>query len=164
MCNSNNINILSILRETPQALARIRGSEKYPDLKGIVTFYQTNVGVIVTTQISGLPKSTDVCSSPIFAFHIHEGERCTGNETDSFADALSHYNPDNCPHPYHAGDMPPLFGVNGFAFCIFLTDRFSVQDIIGKTVIIHSLPDDFTTQPSGNSGTKIACGIIDKCC
>ncbi|MBP3600475.1 MAG: superoxide dismutase family protein [Clostridia bacterium] len=56
--------------------------------------------------------------------------------------------------------MPPLFEVNGRAFSVFLTDRFSVPQILGKTVIIHALPDDFTTQPSGNAGEKIACGII----
>ena len=92
--------------------------------------------------------------------HIHSGMSCTGNKTDNFADAMTHYNPDNCPHPYHAGDMPPIFGVNGTAFSVFLTDRFSVKEIIGKSVIIHANPDDFTTQPSGNSGEKIACGII----
>ena len=61
---------------------------------------------------------------------------------------------------YHAGDMPPLFGTDRFAFSAFLTDRFSAEEGIGKTVIIHDSPDDFTTQPSGNSGVKIACGVI----
>ena len=42
------------------------------------------------------------------------------------------------------------------------TDRFTVDDAIGKTVVIHSEPDDFRTQPSGNAGTKIACGVITK--
>lgn len=41
-------------------------------------------------------------------------------------------------------------------------NKFTVKDIIGKVVIIHEMPDDFTTQPSGNSGTKIACGEIEK--
>ena len=45
---------------------------------------------------------------------------------------------------------------------IFLTERFNIDEIIGKTIIIHSNPDDFTTQPGGNSGTKIACGLIKK--
>ena len=43
-----------------------------------------------------------------------------------------------------------------------LTDRFSINDVIGKTVIIHAKPDDFTTQPSGNSDGKIACGVIKR--
>ena len=41
-----------------------------------------------------------------------------------------------------------------------LINKFKIKDIIGKVIIIHDMPDDFTTQPSGNSGTKIACGII----
>jgi len=77
---------------------------------------------------------------------------------DPFSDVMSHYNPNGCEHPYNDGDLPPLFGNGGYALCAFLTDRFSVNDVIGRTVIIHDQPDDFTTQPSGNSGTKIACG------
>lgn len=42
-----------------------------------------------------------------------------------------------------------------------LIDKFKIRDIIGKVIIIHSSPDDFTSQPSGNSGIKIACGIIE---
>ena len=46
----------------------------------------------------------------------------------------------------------------------FMTDRFTVEEIVGKTIIIHSNADDFTTQPGGNSGKKIACGAIKKGC
>ena len=58
--------------------------------------------------------------------------------------------------------MPPLFGANRTAFLIFITNRFTVGEIIGQTVIIHINPDDFMAQPSGKSGEKIACGIIQK--
>lgn len=84
-----------------------------------------------------------------------------GNSEDAFADTKGHYSIDNCMHPYHTGDMPPLFGNQGYAFSIFLSDRFNVYDILGRTVVIHLHPDDFHTQPSGNSGMKIACGIIN---
>lgn len=43
-----------------------------------------------------------------------------------------------------------------------LLDKIKINDIIGRVVIIHDMPDDFTTQPSGNSGTKIACGRIER--
>ncbi len=43
-----------------------------------------------------------------------------------------------------------------------LTDRFRIEEIIGGTVVIHDAPDDFHTQPSGNAGAKIACGVIQK--
>ena len=108
----------------------------------------------------GLPTSADKCKSPIFAFHIHAGESCTGNSEDPFANALTHYNPNDCSHPFHVGDLPPLFGNNGYAFLAFITNRFSVKEIIGKTIIVHSSFDDFSTQPSGNAGEKIACGQI----
>ena len=154
------MSILNVLKQRPAAIAKIFGSPEYEGIKGTIRFYQTKAGVVVVTQVTGLPRTDDTCRQPIFAFHIHSGSACTGNETDYFADSMTHYNPGNCPHPYHAGDMPPLFGASGNAFSVFLTDRFNVKEIIGKTVIIHSDPDDFTTQPSGNAGTKIACGVI----
>lgn len=156
----NIIDFSSLVGKKPQAFSRINGSAEFRDINGIVQFYQTSTGVLVATKVSGLPKNKDFCKQPIFAFHIHSGSSCTGNETDYFKNVLTHYNPNNCPHPYHKGDMPPLFGVNGLAFSVFLTDRFSINEIIGKTIVIHENPDDFTTQPAGNSGKKIACGEI----
>ncbi len=156
MFNNSILNIKS----APYAFARIKGSNDYPRINGIVYFYKVKAGVLVSIELKGLPVSDNICKKPIFAVHIHSGSSCTGNSTDPFADALTHYNPDNCPHPYHAGDLPPVFGADGFGFSAFLTNRFSAEEIIGKTIIVHSSPDDFTTQPSGNSGTKIACGEI----
>ena len=43
-----------------------------------------------------------------------------------------------------------------------LTNRFTVREIIGKTVVIHNMPDDFRSQPAGDSGMKIACGVIER--
>lgn len=154
------LNCFSPLGHRPAASASIIGSSEYPNLRGTTNFYQTESGVVVATEITGLPTSADRCESPVFGFHIHGGMSCSGNASDSFADAMTHYNPSNCSHPFHAGDLPPLFGNNGYAFMSVLTNRFSVRDIIGKTIIIHSKQDDFTTQPSGNSGKKIACGVI----
>lgn len=159
-CSHSKLHLLSVLHGRAQAAASIAGSENYPDISGIVRFYQTGEGVIVWAEISGLPQTSRPCHGRIFAFHIHKGSDCGGNMDDPFADAMTHYNPDGCEHPYHAGDLPPLFGNRGLAVGIFLTDRFSVEEVLGRTVIIHDHPDDFTTQPSGNSGTKIACGVI----
>lgn len=142
------------------AKAEIRGGKKYPKIRGIVTFRQTNKGVIVTAKIYNLPTKIGKCNDRIFGFHIHEGTECSGTIQDEFANAKSHYNPDNCKHPEHAGDLPPLFENDGYAYMNILTNRFKLKEIIGKAIIIHSLPDDFTSQPSGNSGEKIACGII----
>lgn len=152
--------LITTLSQDPHAVAWIRGSNEHRNISGKVYFYQMRYGVLVVAEIAGLPEQEGHCASGVFAFHIHSGSSCTGNETDPFADALTHYNPGDCPHPHHAGDLPPLFANQGYAFQVFLTNRFSVREIINKTVIIHSDPDDFTSQPSGNAGQKIACGQI----
>lgn len=153
-------NFCSIFRNRPNAVAVIKGSEEYPNINGRVFFYNLKQGIMVRSEILGLPTAERICDKPIFAFHIHSGSECTGNEADRFANTGGHYNPENCPHPYHAGDMPPLFSVNGRALSAFLTDRFTLHEILGKTIIIHSKVDDFISQPSGNAGQKIACGVI----
>ena len=63
-------------------------------------------------------------------------------------------------HPAHSGDLAPLISGSGYAFQICYTDAFVPEEILGRTVVIHSMSDDFTSQPSGNSGTKLACGEI----
>ena len=158
--NNNNCTAASILCSQPSAVAFLRGSGEYPNVSAAVRFYQTNGGVLIYTEANGLPRGSSVCSDQVFGFHIHSGGECSGNADDAFADAKTHYDTRSCPHPAHAGDMPPLFGNNGKAVSVFLTGRFNVSEIIGRTVIIHAQPDDFTTQPSGNSGKKIACGVI----
>ncbi|MBE6549863.1 MAG: superoxide dismutase family protein [Ruminococcaceae bacterium] len=152
----------SLLRRLPHAVAIVKGSAEYSQINGTVKFYQARSGVLVAADIRGLPVSEGICDSNIFAFHIHGGMSCTGNDDDPFANAGTHYDPLSCPHPYHAGDMPPLFSADGRAFLAFLTNRFTVNEILCKTVVIHDRPDDFTTQPSGNAGNKIACGVISQ--
>lgn len=154
--NNQQLNFEGMLNKSPNAWAIIRGNGIF----GYVRFYSVRRGTLVITEARGLPKKPTLCDSPIFAIHIHGGESCTGTKSDPFSDAGTHYNPKNCPHPYHAGDMPPLFSTNGYAFSAFITNRFTVDEVIGKTVIIHSAPDDFTSQPGGNAGEKLACGVI----
>lgn len=148
----------AVLSRRPDAAAKIYGSDEHLEIIGRVSFFGIKCSTLVAAEIRGLPTGRQV-----FGFHIHEGESCTGNATDPFADVGTHYNPDNRAHPFHSGDMPPLFGNCGYAFSVFMTDRFSSNEIIGKTVIIHGGIDDFSTQPSGNAGSKIACGKIEKC-
>ena len=151
---------LRTLQRCPGAVAVIRGSDEYRAIQGRVTFHQTPSGVLVSAQLFGLPTTDDPCKAGVFAFHIHGGGSCSGDADDPFQNARTHYNPGACPHPGHTGDLPPLFENRGYAYAVFLTDRFSVEEIIGKTVILHRDPDDFTTQPAGNAGKKIACGEI----
>lgn len=135
----------------PWAVAHIRGGQEAPDLSGQVQFFQRPRGVLVVVRVSGLPKNG------FFALHIHEGDQCGG---EGFSAAGGHYNPTGKEHPDHAGDLPPLLSCNGRAYLAVLTDRFTIREIIGRTVIIHSGPDDFRSQPAGNSGSRIACGVI----
>ena len=135
----------------PPLVAVMHGGEGNRYLRGTVKFYQMPGGILVVAQISGLP------GNGFYGFHIHEGGDCIG---PSFASTGSHYDPTNMTHPMHAGDLPPLLSAGGRAYMAVLTDRFSLSEIAGRTVVIHSGPDDFRTQPSGNSGEKIGCGVI----
>ena len=149
-----------VMESKPDARASIAGSEAYPEIRGSLILHRTAYGVLLCVQVFGLPGESDPCKNNIFAFHIHDGDACSGNEADPFAAAGTHYNPAGCDHPNHAGDLIPLFGNNGYAFACFLTNRFEIGEVIGKTVIIHRNVDDFTSQPAGNAGEKIACGKI----
>ena len=60
----------------------------------------------------------------------------------------------------HTGDLPPLLNNNGYAYLSFYDNRFRLKEILGKSIIIHSRRDDFTSQPAGDSGEKIGCGVI----
>ncbi|MEM5770587.1 MAG: superoxide dismutase family protein [Bacillota bacterium] len=150
--------------QRPAAYAEMAGAPSHPEIRGRVEFYPAGNGVLVMAEICGLPENDGACPSGVFGFHIHEGAACTGNAEDPFSNTGPHFNPGNCAHPAHAGDLPPLFGNDGYAFMTVFTRRFHVCDIIDRTVIIHAKPDDFTTQPSGNSGQKIACGQIKGVC
>lgn len=137
-----------------KAEAIISGNKDYRNIGGKVVFIQKKDCVLVTADIYGLP------GDGFYGFHIHEGRSCSGNKADPFADTGGHYNPEGALHPDHAGDLPPLISSNGRAYLSFLTGRIKLADIIGRTIVIHSKPDDFTSQPAGNSGEKIACGKI----
>ena len=150
----------TLLSRRPDALAVLEGSPDYPAVSGIVRLFQTGYGVVLSATVTGLSTPEGACHAPIFALHIHEGGDCAGDHDDPFAKAMGHYNPDECPHPYHAGDLPPLFGCDGNAFTAVLTNRFTVKEVLGRAVIIHGGVDDFTSQPAGNAGQRIACGII----
>lgn len=151
------------------ACAQICGGELAPNLIGRVCFFDVPGGTWVEAEICGLPPYSPAGDNgqPIgpHGFHIHAGSNCgSGSATDPFALAGSHWNPDDQPHGNHAGDFPVLFSNQGVAMMHFFTDRFLVSDVIGKTVVIHQSPDDYRTQPSGNSGKRIACGVIRLCC
>lgn len=152
--------IFPLFRGTPNGYAHILGSEEYQNIEGMFLFYPYENGTVVVADIGGLPESGEAEAGKIFGFHIHEGSVCSGNEKDRFADAGAHLNLSMRDHPWHTGDMPVLFGNDGRAWMAFFTDRFTPDDVRGRTVIVHDMPDDFRTDPSGDSGKRIACGVI----
>jgi Cu-Zn family superoxide dismutase len=148
------------------AFAIMRGGPLAPRISGIVWFKDVPGGTQVQVEVTGLPPyqpATDK-RNPVgpHGFHIHEFGTCEiGEPNDPFTAAGEHWNPDNQPHGNHAGDFPVLFSNGGLARVSFFTDRFKVADIIGRSVLIHEHPDDYRTQPAGNSGRRLACGVIE---
>src|SRR5699024_10508614 len=145
--------------------AKIQGGPIAPDLFGTVYFYNVPGGTEVSVEVWGLPNYEPATNSeaPIgpFGFHIHENGSCEiGNPENPFQAAGGHWNPTNQPHGNHAGDFPVLFSNNGYARMSFFTNRFKPSDVIGRSVIIHQNPDDYRTQPAGDAGKRMACGVI----
>lgn len=149
--------------ESPVLEAEIKGGDVHPEIAGNIYVYGLPGGFYLQADIEGLP------GSRVFGLHIHDGLVCAPTGTDDpFSDSGGHLN--NCGegiwcgrHPYHAGDLPPLFSdAEGRANIRVYIDRAGIDELSGKPVVIHGLPDDFKTQPSGNSGVRIACGILKK--
>lgn len=141
----------------PAATAILSGNADNPGLAGIVKFYETSYGgILVSAEVWGLPAVREEGGTGFFAMHIHEGGDCT----QPFDQTGMHYDPQGRPHPAHRGDLLPLLADRGYAWSAFFDDRLTVEELTGKSVIIHANRDDFTTQPSGDSGEKIGCGVI----
>lgn len=162
-----NINFFTntIINKKPFAKAELSGGPLAPSITGTVSFYPAHNGTLVVAEVYNLPKTVAPTNSTPsvnpFGFHLHEGDTCEiGDPQDPFKAAKGHYNPTNMPHPLHAGDMPVLFGNDGYAFLAFFTDRFTPSQVIGRTVIIHENPDDYRSQPAGNAGKRLACGVV----
>ena len=128
---------------------------------GNVTFTQKGDKVAMEAKVSGLTPGGH-------GFHIHEKGDCSSGDGMS---AGGHFNPTGKPHgnpsvpDHHTGDMPMLVAdASGNASLSMelgaMTVGSGATDIIGKAVIVHKDPDDYTTQPTGNSGGRVACGLI----
>lgn len=146
-----------------EAVANLEGNYLAPQLKGMVAFYPWKDGTLVQIEVFNLPPAKLPINNlpPVnpFAFHIHEGSSCI---LPTFESAGKHFDLENKPHPFHSGDLPSLLSNDGYAFMSVYTNRFKPSDVIGKTVIIHLNPDDYRTQPAGNAGERIGCGVIIK--
>lgn len=146
--------------------ANIIGGPLAPRIRGEVFFRSVKRGTMVCVHVTGLPdyQPSAGSASPVgpHGFHIHEYGNCEiGNARNPFQAAGPHWNPDNQPHGNHAGDLPVLFSNNGYAYMEFFTNRFKPRELLGKAVIIHENPDDYRSQPAGNAGRRLACGVIE---
>lgn len=146
----------------PTAIAKIQGNENNPSLRGEVLFYQLDKGVYIKAYIIGIPNTNSKGEPTKFhGFHIHEVGDCNlGTSQDPFPSTGEHFNPGNNKHPFHAGDLPPILSANGVGILSVFTNNFRVIDILERSIVLHEDRDDFTSQPSGMSENKIACGKI----
>ncbi|WP_139488059.1 superoxide dismutase family protein [Brevibacillus dissolubilis] len=147
------------------ATARITGGPLAPRIRGIVTFTEFGRGTWVAVNVEGLPEYRPATAGqdPVgpFGFHIHEKGVCEiGDPNNPFQGTGGHWNPTNQPHGNHVSDFPVLFSNDGRAIMGFYTNRFLPAEVIGRAVIIHQNPDDYRTQPSGDTGKHLACGVI----
>lgn len=136
-----------------EALACVKGEK---GIQGTVKFYPVACGTLVVVELAGLPDT----ETGFFSLHIHEGDSCGGAE---FEKSKGHFDPGGEKHPRHAGDLPPLLSRDGRAFLAAETGRFAAWEVAGRTVVVHSGPDDFRSQPAGAPGRKLACGVIRSC-
>lgn len=128
---------------------------------GIVRMVQEGDRVVVRARVSGLAPNRE------HGFHVHEKGDCTARDASS---AGEHLNPHGKAHgapttDHHAGDLPSLkadaAGVAATSFEVKGTLLGTgAGDFIGKALVVHADPDDYMSQPSGNSGKRIACGVI----
>ncbi len=132
-------------------------------VRGRVTFANVDGSVLVTADISGLTQG-------MHGFHVHETGDCSAPDASS---AGGHYNPDASPHgaptdassERHVGDLGNLeagsTGTVRYEHTDPVIQLSGPESVIGRAVIVHSGQDDYTSQPSGDAGSRLACGVIE---
>ncbi len=137
--------------------------KKNSAVSGTITFVEKNGLVTLTAMVNKLEKGTH-------AIHIHEKADCSAADGSS---AGGHWNPTRVKHgkwtdtEHHKGDIGNLEAdANGNATLTLTTNEWCIgcadetKNVIGKSIIVHEVADDFTTQPTGNAGGRIACSAI----
>jgi Cu-Zn family superoxide dismutase len=147
----------------PSATARLEPT-RGNSASGVVNFTQKGSRVRVQGDVSGLRPNQE------HGFHIHEKGDCSSGDGMS---AGGHFNPLGKPHAHpaiserHAGDLQALKAdASGRARVDAEIDLITVEEgptsVVGKGLIVHAQPDDYRTQPTGNSGARLACGVIQR--
>lgn len=143
---------------TPVALESRSGS----NVTGTLSLRQKEGGVQVSGEVRGLPPGST------HGFHVHEKGDCSAPDASS---AGPHFNPAGAPHgkagsgAHHAGDMPNVVAdEKGVAVVDVLVAGATLDagpgSIAGRAVVVHRDPDDYSSQPAGNAGPRVACGVI----
>jgi Cu-Zn family superoxide dismutase len=143
------------------AVAELRPTSGH-EAQGRVRFTATGAGVQVHALVTGLTPNRE------HGFHVHEAGDCSAADASS---AKGHFDPHSRPHghyqaaSHHAGDMPNLRAdASGRAEAIVVLNGVSLHEgpsnIVGRSVIVHAQPDDYRSQPAGNAGARVACGVI----
>lgn len=146
----------------PAAVAQLRDASGRPVGKAVLV--QDNGSVRIVLDVNGLPKGEK-------GVHIHEVGKC---DPPGFESAGDHFNPAKAQHGSanpkgpHAGDMPNIaIDASGRGHLEVTLRRVSIEkggrslfDADGSAIVIHADRDDLRTHPSGNSGARIACGVI----
>lgn len=145
----------------PPAIYCILNPTEGNTAKGKVTFIQVKDGVKVIVDMYGLTPGKH-------GFHIHEFGDCSAPDGTS---AGGHYNPEMkehagpMDHSRHDGDMGNITAdENGVAHLEYVDKQIKLEgknSIVGKSIIVHQNEDDLKTQPTGNAGPRIACGVIE---
>jgi len=157
------------LAAMPLALAQEQdgATAEFVDMEGessgTASLTQTPTGVLIELEVSGLPAGQWV------AFHVHEEGLCD-HETDHES-AGGHYNPDDAAHGYlaeggpHAGDMPNQYvGDDGVLRAQVFNSMISLEGdsgIRGRALMVHAGADDYTSQPTGDAGARLACAVVE---
>jgi superoxide dismutase, Cu-Zn family len=150
----------------------------------LLTKTGTSVGEVIFTQQDGGKTTVTVKVHDLppgfHGFHVHTVGKCDGSTETPFSSAGGHFNPGKQMHPGHAGDLPALLIMQGGAGEMTITtDRFTVEQLLsnegGTSMIVHAGPDNYANIPdryqpppdsmttaTGDSGGRIACGVITK--
>jgi len=159
--NDNGSMAMSAPSDGNQKATCVLSPTKGNNVSGTITFTKVKEGIKVVADVEGLTKGKH-------GFHIHDKGDCSAPDGSS---AGGHFNPEGMAHngppdmERHAGDLGNLeANAAGKAHYEYVDNMISFEganSIIGKSVIVHEKADDFVTQPTGNSGGRQACGVID---